>query len=86
MIMGNITILGFAAAVLTTIAFLPQVIKICKTKSTKDISLEMFLIFCIGIFLWFIYGFLRKDYPVIVANLLVFIQALIILIFKIKYK
>ena len=78
--------LGFTAAVLTTTAFIPQVIKIWKTKSTRDISLGMFSMFCLGIFVWLIYGFIIHALPVILANATIFILASIILIFKIKYK
>jgi MtN3 and saliva related transmembrane protein len=74
------------AAALTVIAFFPQLMKVWKTKSTKDISLGMFSIFCSGVFFWLIYGILTQDPPVTVANLLVFIQAFIILMFKVKYK
>jgi MtN3 and saliva related transmembrane protein len=84
--MNYITVLGLAAAVLTVIAFFPQLMKTWKTKSTKDISLGMFSAFCVGVLLWFVYGISISDLPVTIANLLTFIQALIILIFKLKYK
>ena len=79
-------IIGFAAGTLTTISFLPQVLKIVKTKHTKDISLGMFIMLNTGIFLWFVYGVLLSSLPVIIANAISFILALIIVIFKIKYK
>jgi MtN3 and saliva related transmembrane protein len=84
--MDYITIMGLVAAALTVISFFPQLMKIWKTRSTKDISLGMFSIFCVAVFLWFVYGILIKDPPVIIANFLVFIQAFIILTFKVKYK
>jgi MtN3 and saliva related transmembrane protein len=84
--MDYVTVLGLSAAALTVVAFFPQLVKVWRTRSTRDISLEMFLIFCVAVFLWFIYGVLTNDVPVIVANFLVFIQALIILAFKAKYK
>jgi MtN3 and saliva related transmembrane protein len=84
--MNYITVLGLAAAVLTVIAFFPQLMKTWKTKSTKDISLGMFSAFCVGVLLWFVYGISISDLPVTIANLLTFIQALIILMFKLKYK
>ena len=77
---------GFFAALCTTIAFLPQAIKVYKTKSTKDISLLMFLIFTIGVFSWLIYGLIINDYPVILANAVTLILSLFILLYKIKYK
>jgi MtN3 and saliva related transmembrane protein len=84
--MDYITIVGLMAAALTVIAFFPQLMKVWKTKSTKDISLGMFSIFCSGVFLWFVYGVLTQDLPVVIANFLIFIQAFIILMFKVKYK
>ena len=78
--------IGFFAAFCTTIAFLPQAIKVYQTKSTKDISLLMFLIFTIGVFSWLIYGLIINDYPVILANAITLILSLFILLCKIKYK
>jgi len=84
--MDFITILGLVAAALTVIAFFPQLMKVWKTKSTKDISLGMFSIFSLAVFLWFVYGILINDPPVTIANFLVFVQAFAILMFKVKYK
>jgi len=80
------TIIGLLAGTLTTIAFLPQVIKTLKLKETKDISLWMYIILCTGVFLWLVYGLLIKDLPIILANGITLILALIILSFKLKYK
>ena len=82
----TVTIIGLIAAAFTTISLFPQVLKVWKTKSTRDISTGMFSLFCGGVFLWFVYGVFINDLPIIIANSLAFIQALIILIFKIKYK
>jgi MtN3 and saliva related transmembrane protein len=84
--MKNTTILGLIAATITTISFIPQVIKIWKLKETRDISLLMYAILGIGIFLWIIYGVLLWDLPLILANGITFIFVLIILFFKFKYK
>lgn len=84
--MNFITILGLTAGTLTTLAFLPQLIKAWKSKSTKDISLNMFVILCVGILLWIAYGFLIKSFPVIIANAVTFILCMFILYFKIRYK
>ena len=78
--------IGFFAAFCTTIAFLPQAIKVFKSKSTKDISLYMFIIFTIGVFSWLIYGFIINDMPVILANVVTLVLSFFILIYKIKYK
>ncbi len=84
--MTSVTIIGLMAGTLTTISFFPQVIKTWRSKSAKDISLAMFLSFCIGVFLWLIYGILQKDTPIIISNLITLILAGTILFFKLKYK
>ena len=78
-----ITIIGLLAATCTTIAFLPQVIKTVKTKETKDISRLMYIILTTGILLWVVYGLLTIDLPIILANTITFVLALIVLMLKI---
>ena len=78
--------IGFFAAFCTTVAFLPQAIKVYKSKSTKDISLSMFLIFTIGVLSWLIYGLIISDLPVILANAITLILSSIILFYKIRFK
>lgn len=82
--MNLITVMGIIAAICTTVSFLPQAIKIIKTKTTKDISLTMYIILVIGVILWLIYGILTNDFPVILANGISTIFTLTILILKIK--
>ena len=84
--MDSITILGLVAATLTTSAFLPQMIKTWQSKSAKDVSLGMLISFCIGVFLWLIYGLYLQALPIIIANSLTLILNLIILWLKIKYE
>jgi len=84
--MEYITILGLIAALFTTVSLFPQLLKVWKTKSTKDISTGMFSLFCGGVFLWFVYGVFVQDFPIIIANALAFIQALAILVLKMKFK
>ena len=76
------TAIGLGAAGLTTAAFLPQVIKIWRTRRTRDISFGMFLVLC----LWLVYGILRDDLPLILANAVTLVLAGTILVFKLKYK
>ena len=78
--------LGYIAGFFTTIAFLPQVIKVWRTKSTKDISIWMFLIFTTGVLLWLIYGLLIINYSLIIANTITLILSISILIAKILFK
>ena len=84
--MNLITLIGLTAAVLTTISFLPQVIKSWKFKKTEGISLVMYILFCSGILTWLIYGLLIKDLPLIIANFITLILSSSILFLKIKYK
>ena len=78
--------IGTIAACLTTGAFLPQAIKVIKTKDTAGISLMMYIMNVIGIFLWFVYGLTIHDMALICANGVTFILSSIILISKIRYK
>jgi len=80
------TLFGYIGATLTTVAFVPQAVKIIKTKSTKDISLFMYIIFVVGITCWLLYGILTLDYPIIYSNVMSIVLATTILIYKIIYK
>ena len=84
--MDAIMIVGLIAAAFTTGAFVPQLIKVWRTKSTKDISAPMFALTSTGVLLWFIYGLFMNNFPIIAANSLAFVQAIVILAFKLKYK
>ncbi len=79
-------ILGLVAGFLTTVAFVPQVVKTWRSKSARDLSLVMFSLFCAGVFLWTIYGFMIDELPVILWNIITLILALVILFFKIRFK
>jgi len=79
------TAIGYFAGFLTTTALIPQLIKTWKTKSTRDISLGMFVTLCSGIFCWLIYGFLIDEEPVILWNAITLLLALSILGMKLKY-
>jgi len=84
--MNPTTLLGLIAGTCTTAAFLPQLLKIWKTKSTRDISLLMYVVICTGILLWLIYGIIIGSLPVILANAVTLVIAAMILILKIKYR
>ncbi len=75
---------GGVAAVLTTIAFLPQVIKSWRSRSTRDVSLGMFLILNTGIVLWLIYGLILESRPLIYANTVTLILTGTILVLKLR--
>jgi len=84
--MDRITLIGMLAAACTTFAFFPQVYKIYKTRSTRDLSLPMYAIFSTGSFLWLIYGISVKSLPVISANSVTLILSCYILVMIIKHK
>lgn len=77
-------IIGFIAAFCTTVSFIPQAVKVFKTKKTGDISLGMFLLMTTGVACWDIYGFIINAWPVIIANSVTLVFAAYILIMKIK--
>ncbi|MBI2547101.1 MAG: SemiSWEET transporter [Candidatus Aenigmarchaeota archaeon] len=84
--MDYVSILGFIAGAMTTGALIPQVIHTWISKSTKDVSLGMYIVFVAGILLWIVYGNLIKSLPIIIVNIVSFCLASTILILKIKYK
>ncbi|MFH0888233.1 MAG: SemiSWEET transporter [Planctomycetota bacterium] len=83
--MKFITVLGLIAAFFSTASFLPQALKIWKTKHTKDLSLMTFIMLFVGSILWFTYGLILQDIPISVANGIIIILLIFIMIFKIKY-
>lgn len=74
------------AGTLTTISFIPQVIKIYKTKDAKGLSLVTFCIFSCGVLLWLVYGVVIHEWPVILANGATLILIFLIIAMKIKYR
>lgn len=80
-----VTAVGSLAGLFTTLAFVPQFTKAWRSKSTKDISLGMFVIFTTGVVLWLIYGLMIQSTPVIVANMVTLLLAVGILLCKIRY-
>ena len=79
------TLLGLAAGICTTLAFVPQVIRTWRTRSTEDISLGMFVIFVLGVFLWLLYGLAKADLIIIGANVVTLGLAGSILYFTLRY-
>jgi len=77
---------GMAAGTLTTISFLPQVIKTYKSRSAKDLSLGMFLLFTLGVFLWTVYGVVINKPAVYVANGVTLVLAASLLYAKFRFK
>jgi MtN3 and saliva related transmembrane protein len=84
--MDGRTLIGLLAGTLTTASFFPQLYQAWKSRSTKDISLVMYLAFCSGILLWLIYGLMIGSLPVILANAVTLVFTILILILKLKYR
>jgi MtN3 and saliva related transmembrane protein len=81
---NRIALLGLAAAFCTTFAFVPQVVRIWRTRSTHDISLGMFVVLTLGMLLWLTYGWLIGDLPIVLANAATFALSLTILVMKLR--
>ncbi len=79
-------IIGTIAAVCTTASFVPQVIKVYRTRHTKDLSLPMYVLFSLGVFIWMCYGFMTYSFPIILANGITFLLSIYVLIAKMRYK
>lgn len=83
--MSLIMLTGMVAAVLTTVAFLPQVIRTWRTRSTSDISLGMFVAYVTGIALWLVYGLMIHDVPLIASNAVTLVLSGTILLLKLRH-
>ena len=81
----NVEFFGYFAALLTTLAFLPQLIKTLKTKKAEDVSLITLIMFLTGLLSWIVYGYKISSTPILIANIITFILNLLILIFKIIF-
>ncbi|MEW6545008.1 MAG: SemiSWEET transporter [Nitrospirota bacterium] len=84
--MDWIMLTGLAAGTLTTIAFIPQLLKTWRSRSAEDVSLGMLITFCTGVFLWLLYGLFIRSLPVILANTVTLVLAGTILALKIRYR
>ncbi len=81
----DIDIFGYFAAILTTAAFLPQLLKTIKTKKAEDVSMTTLIMFIIGVLSWIIYGYKISSTPILIANLVTLILNLLILISKVYF-
>lgn len=78
-------VIGFLAAVLTTLSFMPQVWLTFRTRDVSGVSLGMYSVFTVGVALWLAYGLLLQMWPVVVANAITLMLALSILVMKLVY-
>lgn len=76
---------GFAAASCTTVAFIPQLIRVIRLRSAREISLPTFLLFSVGVTLWLVYGLRIGSKPVIVSNAFTLVLSVSILVLKLRY-
>jgi MtN3 and saliva related transmembrane protein len=77
-----IQLLGFLAGTLTTVAFVPQVVRTWRTRSANDLSLAMLIVFALGVTLWLAYGVAISSSPVILANAVTLVLTLVLVAFK----
>jgi MtN3 and saliva related transmembrane protein len=78
-------LIGYFAATLTTLSFIPQALKTIRTRNTSAISSGMYATFCVGTALWFAYGVTLGSWPIILANGITFLLAATILALKIQH-
>ena len=86
MLLTDANLLGMAAGTLTTVAFVPQVLKTWRSKSARDVSYGMFLIFSSGVFLWLLYGLAIGATPIVITNAVTLVLALLMLVLKRLYR
>ena len=79
------TLVGLAAGFLTTVAFVPQILKIWRTRSARDVSLRAFTLFTVGVAGWLAFGILRQDPPIILWNAVTLALATTILVMKLRF-
>jgi len=84
--MKLVDFLVFFAAILTTVAYIPQALKTIRTRHTRDLSLAMYSVLNVGLVAWLVYGIFLVQWPIIFANIVTLLFTLPILYFKIKYK
>jgi MtN3 and saliva related transmembrane protein len=76
---------GYAAAVLTTSSFLPQLLRVIKLRSARDVSLGMFILMTVGTMLWLTYGIFMHALPMIAANGVTLVLSIAILMMKLRF-
>ena len=78
-------LIGYIAACLTTLSFLPQALHTFRTRDVRGISLGMYTLFTSGVALWLVYGMLLRAWPIVAANAVTLVLALAILVMKLRY-
>lgn len=78
-------LIGMVAGFLTTVSFLPQVVRAWRTRQTRDLSAGMFALLATGTLLWLVYGLLQRDLPIVVTNLVTTVLVLSVLAAKLRF-
>ena len=84
--MSGVDILGYSAGAITSLTFLPQVIKTWRSRSAADISMMMFLIAAVNEVMWILYGVLLDNWVIILTNAIVLSMSMTMIYFKFRYK
>ncbi|MDH4377172.1 MAG: SemiSWEET transporter [Ramlibacter sp.] len=79
-------LIGYTAATLTTVSFVPQALKTFRTRDVSGISLVMYSLFATGVALWLVYGVMLGEAPIYVANAITLALALAVLVMKLRYR
>jgi MtN3 and saliva related transmembrane protein len=82
---SGVSAIGLLAGFLTTLSFVPQVLRIWRTRSAQDVSGLMFVIFSLGVFFWLLYGLFLHDFPIVITNGLTLALSSSVLALKVKY-
>lgn len=77
--------IGYLAAILTTVSFVPQVVHVVRTRDTRAISRTMYVAFCVGVAMWLLYGIVLASPPIVIANAVTLVLASVVLGYKFRF-
>lgn len=86
MLLDPHNLVGYAAAILTTVAFVPQALKSWQTRDLSGVSLPMYSLFTVGVTMWLLYGVMLGSWPIIIGNTITVILASVVLALKVKHR
>jgi MtN3 and saliva related transmembrane protein len=81
----TIEMVGYAAAVLTSVSFFPQVWRTYRSKSAGDLSIVMLVMFTAGVCLWLVYGLAHGSIPIAAANAITLAQSIFLIVLRLRY-
>lgn len=79
-------LIGYAAAILTSVAFVPQALKSWQTRDLSGVSLPMYSLFTVGMVMWLVYGVMLGSWPIIIANAITIVLASVVLALKVVHR